>query len=171
MDPLTFLCFSVHTTTSMLPSYLRTVPEAIVSLLCFFLALLYFHMLHTFLFNLSFSSRFLMVPSLTPLTPHLFIYPSLFLAFNSPSSAVYPLASPPFAMSLPFSLERTGEENLTTDFSAFTCSQNLRRERNLCTSGAFIASGGMCCGVHTEKRIWSDWNFWGQWENLSYFGL
>lgn len=65
------LCFSIHMTISTLLSYPCTIPETIVSPLWLFLALLYFHTLCAFLFNLSFSSRFLKFPSLTPLTPHL----------------------------------------------------------------------------------------------------
>lgn len=168
MDPLTFLYFTIRPAISTLPTYLCTDPEAIVSFffLPFFISIRCFPLqpLILILFFLTF-------PSLTPLTPHLFIYPSLFLTFGSPSSAASPLASKPFAMNLPFSHDGTSDGNPMTDFSAFTCSQNFCRERNLCSSGAFIASGGMCCVVHTEKRIWSDWNFQGRWENLSYFGF
>lgn len=65
------LCFSIHMTISTLLSYPCTIPETIVSPLWLFFALFYFHTLCAFLFNLSFSSRFLKFPSLTPLTPHL----------------------------------------------------------------------------------------------------
>lgn len=76
MDPLKFLCFSIHTTTSTLPSYLRTVPEAIVSLLCFFSC-----------------------PSLFPYAPHLPLQPFILISvFNV--SLLNPADPSPFHLSL-----------------------------------------------------------------------
>lgn len=96
------------------------------------------------------------VSLLNPLTPLLFICPS-----SSSLWPPHPLQSTlwpprPFAASLSLSHDRTSDGNLMTDFSAFTCSQNLPYERNLCTLGPFIASGGMCCVVHAEKKdlVW-----------------
>lgn len=157
MDPLKFLCFSIHTihtTISTLPSYLYSVRETIDSLLCFFLALLYFHTLCVF--NLSFFSRFLMYSSLTLLTLYLFIYPSIFLTLDSPSPAAYPLASPPFAISLLFSHDRSGDENPMTDFSSFTGSQNLRLERHLCTFRGLhrLRRYVLCCSYRKEDLVW-----------------
>lgn len=126
----------------------------------FFLVLLYFHMLHAFLSNLSFSSRFLPFPSLTPPTPHLFIYLSLFLAFDSPSSAAYPLASPPFAMSLPFSHDRTGESNdwllcfhLLSELALWKESLYLRGLHRL---GRYV----LCCSYRKKDLVWLEF-FWG----------
>lgn len=121
----------------------------------FFLVLLYFHRLHAFLFNLSFPTRFLPFPSLTPLTPHLFIYLSLSSSLSTPYPLqAYPLASPPFAMSLPFSHDRSRESNdwllcfhLLSELAPWKESLYLRGLHRL---GRYV----LCCSYSKKDLVW-----------------
>lgn len=138
-------------TTWTVPSHLCTAPGAIVSLLWVLLAPRLF-LYYPGLSSTALSSPFFPLPSLT----------SWPLSFSSVPSL--PRFRLPILCSLPSGLPTICYESSTFPWQkrwqesndwllCFPCSQNLGCERDLCTSGPFIASGGMCCVVPTEKDL------------------
>lgn len=104
-------------------------------------------------FVLALSSVFFPVSLLNPLTPLLFIYPvpsSLSPPHPRPST-LWPHHHSLWVFHFPMTEPVMDIRWLTSLLSPAL--RNLRCERDLCTSGPFIASGGMHCVVHTEKDL------------------
>lgn len=118
--------------------------------------------------SFGFLSFLLSLNLLTPFSFYLSHFCPHFL--TPPAISIRPSSLPLFAMTPPLSHDRTRGRNQMTSFSPFTWSQSSGCERKLCPPKTLhrLWRYVLCCPY--RKVLWSDWNFWGPWENMSVLG-